>query len=201
MSKMTCQNLHVKKNMYAEPMSLRYALLGLLAEEPASGYDLTRKFERALARYAWHAKHSQIYPELNRLAEAELVTVVDEGARGRRTYAITDSGRADLRNWLLDPPAAYDVRNEFVLRLFFMSTLDRDEARSLLRTLADESARELATLADAVAKSDATAPPGTPAPGRLAAEFGLRSFQTIHDWALWALDRLGDPRSPEQEPS
>lgn len=48
--------------------SLRYALLGLLAEEPASGYDLTKKFERMLQRYAWHAQHSQIYPELNRMA-------------------------------------------------------------------------------------------------------------------------------------
>ena len=26
--------------------------------------------------------------------------------------------------------------------------------------------------------------------GRLVAEYGLRSFQTMHDWALWALDRI-----------
>lgn len=177
-------------------MSLRYALLGLLADEPASGYDLTRRFERTLQRYAWHAQHSQIYPELNRLAGAGLVAVVEEGARGRRTYAITDAGRTDLRNWLTHPPAAYDVRNEFVLRLFFMSTLDPDEARPLLRTIAEESARELATLGEAVEKSDAvTAPGAPPVPGRLAAEYGLRSFQTIHDWALWALDRIDRTRA------
>ena len=84
-------------------MSLRYALLGLLAEEPASGYDLARKFERNLSRYAWHAQQSQIYPELNRLAADGLATVIEEGPRGRRTYAITEVGRSELRRWVLDP--------------------------------------------------------------------------------------------------
>ncbi|MBA3728896.1 MAG: PadR family transcriptional regulator, partial [Actinobacteria bacterium] len=44
-------------------MSLRHALLGLLAERPMSGYDLTKVFDSSLA-YVWSAKHSQIYPEL-----------------------------------------------------------------------------------------------------------------------------------------
>lgn len=167
-------------------MSLRHALLGLLAEEPASGYDLTRKFERALQRYAWHAKHSQIYPELTKLAGDGLVAVVAEGARGRRTYAITDAGRAELRTWMLNPPDVFVVRNEFVLRLFLLSTLDADDARVVLRWVAEENARGAATLRDKIGKADVEAPPV--APGRLAAEFGLRSFEMTHDWALWALN-------------
>src|SRR5688500_8244241 len=83
------------------PMSLRYALLGLLADEPASGYDLTRSFEKALRRYAWHAQHSQIYPELTRLAADGLVEIASEGARGRRVYSITEAGRTELRRWML----------------------------------------------------------------------------------------------------
>jgi len=74
-------------------MSLRYALLGLLAHEPASGYGLTKYFERNVGRYAWHAKHTQIYPELNRLADEGCIEVVEEGPRGRRTYGLTDMGR------------------------------------------------------------------------------------------------------------
>jgi DNA-binding PadR family transcriptional regulator/L-amino acid N-acyltransferase YncA len=167
-------------------MSLRYALLGLLAEEPASGYDLTRKFERALQRYAWHAKHSQIYPELTKLAGDGLVAVVAEGARGRRTYAITDAGRAELRSWMLNPPDVFVVRNEFVLRLFLLSTLDAEDAREVLRWVADENARGAATLRDALAKAEAL----PLAPGRLAAEFGRRSFQITYDWAQWALNQI-----------
>ncbi|MEU5692427.1 PadR family transcriptional regulator [Actinosynnema sp. NPDC020468] len=181
-------------------MSLRHALLGLLAEEPASGYDLTGKFARALQRYAWHAKHNQIYPELTRLAGEGLVAVVAEGARGRRTYAITDTGRAELRNWMLHPPDVFVVRNEFVLRMFLLSTLDPDEARALLRPVAEESARELATLRESIDRADATAPPtAAPELSRLVAEYGLRSFQTMHDWALWALDRI-DQADGRREP-
>jgi DNA-binding PadR family transcriptional regulator len=172
-------------------MSLRYALLGLLADEPASGYDLTGKFDRALRRYAWHAQHSQIYPELNRLAADGLIEVVEQGPRGRRTYAITGSGRSELRQWLLNPPDEFVARNELVLRLFLLSTLDPGAARPVLQSMARHSAEEVQRLRDVIDKADAGATDRTPLPfGRLAAEFGLRSFQTLHDWATWALDHL-----------
>ena len=53
-------------------MSLRHAVLGLLAVEPATGYDLAQKFTKSISN-AWHAGHSQIYPELARLQEAGMV--------------------------------------------------------------------------------------------------------------------------------
>jgi DNA-binding PadR family transcriptional regulator len=174
-------------------VSLRHALLGLLAEEPASGYDLTRKFERVLQRYAWHARNSQIYPELNHLAGDGLATVVEEGPRGRRTYAITDAGRAELRRWMRNPPDQFNVRNEFVLRLFLLSALEPGEARAALHGLLAQNDAALADLREQVDKFDALAEPGAPPPlNRLVAEFGLRSFETLRDWALWALDHLTD---------
>jgi DNA-binding PadR family transcriptional regulator len=172
-------------------MSLRYALLGLLADEPASGYELTGKFDRALRRYAWHAQHSQIYPELNRLAADGLIAVAEHGPRGRRTYAITAAGRAQLRQWLLNPPDEFVARNELVLRLFLLSTLDRGAARPLLESMARQSAEEVRRLREVIDKADSGAAAGAPLPfGRMAAEFGLRFFQTLHEWATWALDHL-----------
>jgi hypothetical protein len=45
-----------------------------------------------------------------------------------------------------------------------------------------------------VDKFDAAAPPGAPLPlGRLVAEFGVRSFQTLHEWAQWAKQHIGPP--------
>jgi DNA-binding PadR family transcriptional regulator len=172
-------------------MSLRHALLGLLAEEPASGYDLTRKFERVLQRYAWHAHNSQIYPELKQLAADGLVTAAEKGPRGRRIYAITEPGLAELRRWMLNPPDVFLVRNEFVLRLFLLAALDADQARALLDQVLAGSAAELAELQEQVDKFDITAEPGSIPPiGRLVAEYGLRSFRTMHDWALWAKERM-----------
>ncbi|WP_238017523.1 PadR family transcriptional regulator [Dactylosporangium sp. AC04546] len=170
-------------------MSLRYALLGLLADEPASGYDLARKFERNLRRYAWHAQHSQIYPELNRLAADGLAEVVEEGPRGRRTYAITETGRADLRRWVLDPNDDPVVRNEHTLRLFLLSTLDVEDARKMLRHQAEGSRLEYERLRAAI---DAAGESGRPPVELFASELGARYFQVLHEWAVWALDRL-DP--------
>jgi DNA-binding PadR family transcriptional regulator len=167
-------------------MSLRYALLGLLAEEPASGYDLARKFERNLRRYAWHAQHSQIYPELNRLAQDGFAKVVEEGPRGRRTYAITDAGRTELRRWVLDPNDEPVVRNEHTLKLFLLSTLDSEDAKRLLRQQKDDSLREYERLRAAI-DAAAAGSGGRPPTALFAAELGARYFLTLHEWAAWAL--------------
>jgi DNA-binding PadR family transcriptional regulator len=64
-------------------MSLRMALLGLLSVKgPASGYDLAKKFELSL-NHVWQAGHTQIYPELVKMAADGLVDAGSEGARGR----------------------------------------------------------------------------------------------------------------------
>jgi DNA-binding PadR family transcriptional regulator len=168
-------------------MSLRFAVLGLLAEAPASGYDLARKFERNLGRYAWYAQQSQIYPELNRLAADGLATVIEQGPRGRRTYAITDIGRIELRRWVLDPNDDPVVRNEHTLKLFLLSTLDIEDARKVLRQQAEGSRKEHARLRAAIEEAEMT---GQPPVTLFAAELGARYFQTLHEWAVWALDRL-----------
>lgn len=169
-------------------MSLRHALLGLLADEPASGYALTRKFEASLNRYAWSARHSQIYPELARLADEGLIEVAEEGARGRRTYAITDAGHAELRSWLVDQPAHTPVRNVLVLKMFLLSTLTPADAKAFLTRLAATAERELAALRAQVAELDSAE--SAQGFGRFAAEYGLREYELMRDWAAWAMDRI-----------
>jgi DNA-binding PadR family transcriptional regulator len=169
------------------PEALRHALLGSLSQERASGYELARRFERAPLRYAWHAQYSQIRPELDRMAIDGLITVVATGARHRRTYSITRTGQAELQQWLRNPPAKFVARNEFVLRLFLLPTLDPAEVRTLLAPVADQSAQELEQLRAAVAT--AVAGPRLSF-DRMAIEFSLRSVEALHDWAMWALAEL-----------
>src|SRR5690349_1320921 len=100
-------------------MSLRHGLLGLLAQGPASGYDLFKAFELSLAN-VWAATQSQLYTELNRLAEAGLVTVVAEGPRGRKEYDISEEGREELRHWLTEVEPTGTPRSDMLLRVFFL---------------------------------------------------------------------------------
>jgi DNA-binding PadR family transcriptional regulator len=172
-------------------MSLSHALLGLLAVEPASGYALTKTFEHSLGRYAWHAGHTSIYPELNRLAERGLVEVTSEGARGSRTYAITPAGREELRSWLLQPPTrSGKVRNEEVLRMFLLSALDPADARIVLAQVAENTAAAAAELREIRAAHEGASFVGPEGFGQLAAEFGLRQYEAVHDWAVWAMAQL-----------
>ena len=170
-------------------MSLPHALLGLLAVAPRSGYELTKAFAGDLGRYAWQAGHTSIYPELARLAENGLIEVSHEGARGSRTYAVTDAGREELRTWLFTPPRQGKVRNELVLRMFLLSALDPADARELLGRIAASTARDAAELRRVRAEAGPVrlGPAGF---GQLAAEYGLRQYDAVHDWALWAIDQL-----------
>ena len=78
------------------------AALGLLAQQPGSGYDLLKTFEKSMAN-VWPATQSQLYGELNKLADAGLIEVTDIGPRGRKEYRIT-AGRARRTAALGDEP-------------------------------------------------------------------------------------------------
>lgn len=174
-------------------MSLRHALLGLLADGPASGYDLTRRFEGDLGRYAWQAGHTRIYPELVKMADQGLVVVDETGPRGRKSYALTDDGRAELRAWMLHWPEQGTVRNETVLRMFMIQTLEPDDARQVLGGIAEHCAEELARLRPVMEEIDADRGPGAAVPfGRLAGEYGLRQYEAVQGWAEWSLRQLDE---------
>ncbi len=112
-------------------MSLRYALLGMLAVQPSTGYELAQRFDSSMSN-AWHASHSQIYPELGRLHDAGLLEVVGEGARRSRTYGITEAGRSDLRDWLVESEPIRAQRNETTIRWFLLQLLSPEDRRAVL---------------------------------------------------------------------
>lgn len=62
---------------------LTYAILGFLDREPMTGYDITTEFKDKEIREFWHAKHSQIYPELKKLTEEGFIefTIQIQGSK------------------------------------------------------------------------------------------------------------------------
>ena len=112
-------------------MSLRHAVLGLLSLQPSTGYELTQRFDRSLSN-AWHASHSQIYPELGKLEAEGFVEVVAEGARRSKTWAATDAGRTELRRWMTETEPMRAQRNETALRWFLVFLLEPTERHAVL---------------------------------------------------------------------
>jgi DNA-binding PadR family transcriptional regulator len=159
-------------------MSLRHAVLGLLAARPSTGYELAQRFDQSLA-HAWHASHSQIYPELGRLDEEGLVEVVAEGPRRSRTWAITDRGREELRRFMTEAEPNRSQRNETAVRWFLLSLLQPADRRVALDREIASADRELALLEAEAERADAL--PG-PKPFRATLDLGLRMTTVMRDW-------------------
>jgi DNA-binding PadR family transcriptional regulator len=128
-------------------MSLPHVLLGLLWEEPSTGYDLARSLERDLAPL-WRAEISQIYPTLARLRRAGFVLLRVLGPRRgprRNVYRITAAGRRELKRWVSEPARAPSSKDEGLTRLAFADALPPADRRALVsryeRVVAEEIRR------------------------------------------------------------
>ncbi|MFC4034208.1 helix-turn-helix transcriptional regulator [Streptomyces polygonati] len=169
-------------------MSLRHAVLGLLAERPASGYDLMKLFETSLAN-VWPATQSQVYGELGKLAASGLLTVSAEGPRGRKEYAITAEGLAELRRWLTQTEPERHRRSETLLRVFFLGVLTPVEATVYLGLEAAHAAAGHAALEELDASVSWGDDPAS-LYGRLALEYGVRLMVMQEEWARWAVRQV-----------
>src|SRR5205809_3670997 len=84
-------------------MSLRYGVLGLLAEDPLDGYEVKNRFE-ALLGGTWEVNIGQVYTTLQRLERDGLVRPLGRrGDRGKLLYELSASGREALDAWLAEP--------------------------------------------------------------------------------------------------
>jgi PadR family transcriptional regulator AphA len=73
-------------------------LLGLLAIEPMSGYDLRQTILASVGHF-WNESYGQIYPNLKKLADGGFVTCRTERQKhkpDRRIYSVT---KKDANAW------------------------------------------------------------------------------------------------------
>jgi DNA-binding PadR family transcriptional regulator len=168
-------------------MALRYALLGALADQPRTGYELLKHFEQSLA-YAWPASHSQIYPELARLLEDGLIEQTRSGARNSKTYAVTEAGLDAVRSWLRETTPERRVRSDAALRTFFLWLLEPEEARAQLEGERDywhgvlDEFRRIEDEPTGHNKKARTF--------RIALEGGIRTVEARLDWLAGALAEI-----------
>src|SRR5690606_41152521 len=117
-------------------MSLRHALLGVLAIREMTGYDIKRQFDRSLHFY-WNASDSQIYRELRRLEETGMVRshwIEQSDKPNKRVYSITPEGERELDDWIRADISWEEVddKDPFLLKMFFIGRLEPEEIRGIL---------------------------------------------------------------------
>jgi DNA-binding PadR family transcriptional regulator len=173
-------------------VSLRIAALGLLAWEPASGYDLLKHFEKSMAN-VWPATQSQLYGELNKLADARLIEVSAVGPRGRKEYRITDEGRAELRRWVTNPQDDPPFRSTALLRVFLLDAVPWEQAREQVIAMAEHAEGEVKRLEELRDSMDWSGADSL-FYGRAALEYGLRMNAMEADWAQWLVKAIDERR-------
>lgn len=110
----------------------RYAILGVLLDGPSTGYEIKSLMRRSTL-YFWRESDSTIYPMLKILAgEGKVLSeIVYVGKKKKEVFSMTEAGRAEFKAWLESPTASETQRNEFLLKLFFVT--DRVEMIRLFR--------------------------------------------------------------------
>jgi DNA-binding PadR family transcriptional regulator len=170
--------------------------LGLLADHPASGYDLLKLFQLSMD-FVWPATQSQLYGELNKMAAEELIKVSDLGPRGRKEYAITDAGRAELQRWMTSTQEDPPIRNAALLRVLMLGEISPHQRREYMekyRAAAERDHAEYVHLRDSHDWSDSDDDFFTAA----VLENGLRWSKAKAEWASWVID--GMDRRDEKAP-
>jgi DNA-binding PadR family transcriptional regulator len=173
-------------------MSLRHSLLGLLAEQPRTGYELTRLFDESLLN-VWPASHSQIYPELAKLAAEGLIRQTASGARGKKVYSITPGGMDEILAWLRTEPD-HSTKNPSFLRVFFLWLMEPEDAVAFLE--GEELVHE-AKLREFEAKAELPVRDTSREWAfRLALDWGVRYEREMLEWNAWARHVIEERRAP-----
>jgi DNA-binding PadR family transcriptional regulator len=159
-------------------MHLRYALLALLAEGEAHGYELLKRFNRRLGPF-WQPNIGQVYQLLHELERRGLAVRRDEtkGTRLRRLFRLTSRGERALATWLARRPGwPPPLRAEIFVRFL---AAEREGTQALLAQLERQEVeyrRYLALVHEEPAQAD------TPLTRRLAHEAAVSQAEAQLRW-------------------
>jgi DNA-binding PadR family transcriptional regulator len=84
---------------------VRAAVIALLAEQPMHGYQIINEIDQR-SNGSWKPSAGSVYPTLQMLADEGLITA--EESNGRKTYSLTESGRAEAEA-AADKPAPWEA--------------------------------------------------------------------------------------------
>jgi PadR family transcriptional regulator AphA len=169
-------------------MSLRYFILGLLARQPMSGYDIKRLL-KSLDWLIGSPSFGSVYPSLHALLKGGLASmdvVPGEDKPPRKVYSITEAGRQALQEWLSQPVEPGTSLKTFLMRLMLASNLSRAGLIAHLKQRRSQVAVHRANLEQVTGAEGETVGLGQ----HLAFDYGLVAARAELAWLDRTLERL-----------
>ncbi len=183
-----------------------YAVLGLLAIQPWSTYELTRQMDRSLGRI-WPRAASKLYEEPKKLVAHGLASSRQDrvGRRPRTVYAITSAGRRALAEWLAEPGSGPELESQQLLKVFFADQGSRADALATVaaaRAWAEERNADNRDVAQAYLDGEGSFQDRL-ATNMIAGRFLTDFYRMVAEWADWAAEQIDqwpdDPRQAEPD--
>lgn len=114
-------------------------ILGLLLIAPATLYTLNKQFEQGISLF-YSASLGSIRTALTVLLDKGFVTATEsvENGRNKKTYDLTDAGRAAFIEWMLAPITTANLETTALAKLYLLGLMP-EKARTGI--LADITAR------------------------------------------------------------
>lgn len=171
-----------------------YVILGMLSIEPnKSGYDFHKTVVDNFGSF-WDESYGQIYPTLKRLvAEGLILPSKSPSGPGkqRQEYALTETGRLCLREWLALPFQNDLPRNDFLLKMFFGREAAPGVALAHVRELQRRNLRMRATLEGIESTANQQQSPNPHRPNwMLTLGLGIAMTRAALEWGELALTEL-----------
>ena len=129
-------------------MSLDYAILSFLNFSPMSGYDLKKYIDDSIDHF-WSATQSHIYRSLKQMETRGWIThevKEQEGRPNKKVYSITPLGSQNLHTWLTTPLPLDDLREAWLIQIFFAHNLSNPEIEGLLKTRREAVQKKMRSL-------------------------------------------------------
>ena len=175
-----------------------FAILGLLAIQPWTTYELAQQMERTLNRM-WPRARSKLYEEPKKLVAHGLAVASSEqiGKRPRTVYSITRAGRRALVEWLRTPGAGPVLEFEQLTKLFFADHGRKQDALATLDATSAWAAEQLAVFAEAASEylEGRGGFPERIATTVLSARFEVDFYLATQRWAQWGAPSLSSGRT------
>lgn len=172
---------------------LSYALIGLAIAEPRSGYALRKVFETTpLGSYS--SSPGSIYPALAKLVALDLLKKSSTLDSNKMQFEATSTGRAILKNWLIQSVSLDTVASEVeiaLLQFAFLETLDDPIITyAFLVSFEQAVSQHLKNLYTFTQSADGQK---LSTHGRLAMENGIAGYEGHLTWVKHALPMFATP--------
>jgi len=123
--------------MVSLSLTIEYALLGFLHQQPMHGYEIHQKLEDPQGLgMVWRVKQSRLYALLGKLEKEGFISAVlepQETRPPRKVFHMTSSGQEVFLAWVKKPvESGRQIRQEFLAKFYFARTQERKTAERLI---------------------------------------------------------------------